>query len=254
MVNIQIVSDLHIDHHGKFEHPLKSIKPCAEYLLIVGDTCSLYNAEIFLNYMLTLSPLFKKIFIVPGNHEYYTVNGKEKHRISVLKKCLYFIAEKINNLVILDKSVTVIGDYILAGCTLWSNYDDQEELPRHFRIHKLTAEVYNKFHKRDVDFIKETMTRCKNNGKKLILATHYPPSKRFNDNPKYVPEYPSLYGSDLDNMIRDDNVHTWIFGHNHGLVERNVDVLINGTRVITNQKGRGANSTIDYCENKRLCF
>ena len=119
----------------------------------------------------------------------------------------------------------------------------------------MSAELYNKFNERDIGFIKKTMLECRDNGKKLILATHYPPTKKFNnDNPNYKPEYPSLYGNDLDSFIIEKNVHTWIFGHNHGILQKNLDININGTRVVTNQKGRGYNSMKDYSKTKRLCF
>ena len=64
----------------------------------------------------------------------------------------------------------------------------------------------------------------------------------------------SLYGSDLDYLINDDNVHTWIFGHNHGIIKENIDIKIKGTNIITNQKGRGKSAMIDYLKNKTLSF
>ena len=146
MTRIQIVSDLHIDHTNTMESPFESITPSAEILLIAGDTCSLYNFDYLFNYLSTIAPLYKKILFIPGNHEYYTVRGKEKMRIRDLKKCLYFLQERIKNLTIFDRQYIEFGDYILAGCTLWSEFQ-KEELPKYFRIHSVTAQAYNKFHK-----------------------------------------------------------------------------------------------------------
>ncbi len=64
----------------------------------------------------------------------------------------------------------------------------------------------------------------------------------------------SLYGSNLDYLINQYNVHTWIFGHNHGIIKKNIDTNINGTHIVTNQKGNGKNATVDFSKNKTLSF
>ena len=247
-MKIQIVSDLHIDYDYKFENPFESITPSAEILLIVGDTCSVYNYELLTKYLKTISPFFKKILFVPGNHEYYTVRNKTKLTWKALRKCLYHLTVEIKNLVIFDKEYIEIDNYIIAGCTLWSEYD-MDKFPRYFRIHKLTPETYIKFHRRDVKFIKEMISISKNQGKKLILATHYPPTKRYNDFINFDTEYKSLYGTDMDNLIREENVHTWIFGHNHGIMNKNLDTKVRGTRLLTNQRGKGNLDMPNYSPN-----
>jgi predicted phosphohydrolase len=251
-MKIQIVSDLHIDHDSVIESPFESITPSAEILLIVGDTCSIYNYELLSNYLKIISPFYKKILFIPGNHEYYTVRNKVKFTWKCLRKCLYFLQTEIKNLVIFDKEYIEIDNYIVAGCTLWSEYD-RETLPKYFRIHKLTSETYIKFHRRDVKFIRNMMTFAKEQKKKLILATHYPPTKRYNNFETFDTEYKSLYGTELDNLINWRNVHTWIFGHNHGIMDGNIDTTIRGTRILTNQKGKGKLSMTNY-SSKRIIF
>ena len=252
-MSVQILSDLHIDHKNMFESPFENIEPSADILLIVGDTCSIYNFDCLFNYVSTISPFFREVLFISGNHEYYTVRGIEGVDIEYLKDKLYFMEEKINNLTILDKKYIEIGDYVIAGCTLWSYFSDGE-FPKYMRVHGFNKQVYNNLHQEDVKFIKNTIHYCKNNNKKLILATHYPPTKKFNENPCYKNNYMSLYGSDLDYLINGRNVHTWIFGHNHGIIQKNINTLIRGTHVVTNQKGRGKSAMLDYSKNKTLSF
>ena len=168
-MSVQIVSDLHIDYKNMFESPFENIEPSADILIIVGDTCSIYNFDCLFNYISAISPFFKKVLFISGNHEYYMIREKNGSNIEYLKQCLYFMEEKINNLTILDKKYIEIDDYVIAGCTLWSHFSD-EIFPKYVRIYGFNRKIYNNFHQQDVKFIKETIQFCKDNNKKTYIS------------------------------------------------------------------------------------
>ena len=41
---------------------------------------------------------------------------------------------------------------------------------------------------------------------------------------------------------------------NLGIIQKNINTLIRGTHVVTNQKGRGKSAMLDYSKNKTLSF
>ena len=71
-IAIQIYSDLHIELMKQFPQ----IQPTSKYLFLVGDICQL-NHPLFFKFFDYCSPLWKKIFYTPGNHEFYS--GKKNY-------------------------------------------------------------------------------------------------------------------------------------------------------------------------------
>jgi hypothetical protein len=87
---------------------------------------------------------------------------------------------------------------------------------------------------------------CKNKGLKLVVVSHHCPTYKVLEN-KQSDKYSSLYGSHLDYLLKSDNIHTWIFGHNH----KNYDFISeNGTRLVSNQKGKPKDNITDFSKEK----
>jgi predicted phosphodiesterase len=126
MTTIQIASDLHIEYKNDLvPNPLDFITPSADILVLAGDIGSFYKIEQLTKFLETLCSYFQIVLYVPGNHEWYTVPGKEKLRYETLEKRMKEIEDKIPNLNILNRSSVIIGDICFAGCTLWSNPEGQ---------------------------------------------------------------------------------------------------------------------------------
>jgi predicted phosphodiesterase len=121
MTNFQIVSDLHIEYNSnKVPNPLTLITPSADILILAGDIGSFYKHEQLSKFLFNLCPYFKVVIYIPGNHEYYKVEGYETKSMYTLIQNFIKNMKSISNLYILNKSSVQIGDVYIAGCTLWS--------------------------------------------------------------------------------------------------------------------------------------
>lgn len=245
MPKIQIVSDLHIEYkNDKLVEPLDYITPSAEYLLLVGDIGSLYK-EYQLEYFLKgICKHYKHVFYVLGNHEFYIQKEYKHQDMQALKSIIYNIKAKIPNLFILDKKSVIIGNTCITGCTLWSELDYDIDIPKFIvKISGITTRKYNDMYNEDLNYIQHMINFCKDKKYKLIVATHYPPSYKVLEGVQKRQRYISLYANHLDYLLDKSKIFTWIFGHTH----KNHDfVSENGTRIISNQLGKGNDCDITY--------
>ena len=76
MLNIQILSDIHIEKiNSNTVSGLDFITPTAPILILAGDIGSLYRIEQLEYFFSTIYKYFKYILYVPGNNEYYYSNN-----------------------------------------------------------------------------------------------------------------------------------------------------------------------------------
>lgn len=81
-----MTSDLHVDHYisegmSLEKYMAAALKP-ADVLCVAGDTCD--DPNLFVKFYQALSPRYKKIFVVFGNHDLTVGN----------KSCFYFDGQK----------------------------------------------------------------------------------------------------------------------------------------------------------------
>ena len=96
------------------------------------------------------------------------------------------------------------------------------------------------------------MSFCKKNVNKLIIITHYPPTKKVLENAcERKKKFQSIYATDLDYLLDVNFVQTWICGHVH----KNFDFVSDkGCRLVGNQKGKIKDKITDYKSNFLLKF
>jgi predicted phosphodiesterase len=246
MTKFQIVSDLHIEYKNKeITDPLTYITPSADVIILAGDIGSCYQYDQLKTFLVNLSLLFKTVLYVPGNHEYYTMNGFKTQKMYELLDSLFIIEKSIDNLYILNRSSVQIEDTCIIGCTLWSK--PKMNIPKFIvRIPEMNTFEYNKKHVEDLSYIKKMITYCKKEKLKLLVVTHHCPTFSVITTKKLNDKYISLYASDLDYILKKENVHTWIAGHIH----INFDIVTKGgTRLVGNQLGKPKDCIKDYKKN-----
>ena len=96
------------------------------------------------------------------------------------------------------------------------------------------------------------MVFCQKNNHKLVIITHYPPTKKVLDEAcAKKKRFHSIYATDLDYLLDISLVQTWICGHVH----KNFDFVSElGCRVVGNQKGKDKDKIIDYKKNFIISF
>jgi len=166
--------------------------------------------------------------------------------MNMLLSRLYKIEQNIKNLYVLNKSSIMVENICITGCTLWS--DLKISIPKFIvRIFGITDELYTQKFKSDVHYLKKMIDHCDKNNYKLVVVTHYCPSYTTTQNCKKRDRYISLYTSDLDYLLDTNKIDTWICGHIHS----NFDYKHNqdGTRVVSNQRGKPKDKITDYLKN-----
>lgn len=247
MFNFQIASDLHIEYkNSDVPEPLDYIKPSADILILAGDIGSFYKIEQLTEFLRKICSHFCLVLYVPGNHEWYTVNGYIPLSRRDLENRMDIIEKSINNLIILNRKSILLGNLCITGATLWTN-TEQNKVPSYIvRIHGMNTKDYQDNHNKDLEYIKHMINYCKNKNHELLIVTHHPPTKKVLENTNKRKKFLYLYASDLDYLLDKNFVSTWVCGHIH----KNFDFISEkGCRVIGNQKGKKKDKITDYRKN-----
>lgn len=205
---------------------------------------------------------FYKVVLVPGNHEYYGSNIQKTHQV------LSTMQDEIPNFIFLQNKFQFIGDVLLVGSTLWTDFDKGNSLVKfdakmkmndykHIR-HGTTSEPWRKkltpedtefMHHQDKQFIKNSICSARlmsGDDIKVLVVTHHAPSYQ-SVSPRYKNDsLNGCYCSDMDQFIEDVGADVWVHGHVHSSFDYN----IGKTRIICNPKGyesfSGASENFDY--------
>lgn len=232
-MKVQICSDLHLEfeENRKWlkENPLE-VK--GDILIIAGDTFYMDKDFTSLDFIQKVSKQFERVFLIPGNHEYY--NGFD------LSTTLdHYCLDILSNVHLVNNYTTVIDGNRFIFSTLWStispnNIVIERRMNDFHRIRfegkLIDIEKYNFVHQKCFHFLQSEINKPENK----IVITHHLPSNECN--------HPDFYGSilnqafcvDKTDFILENTVQHWIYGHSH----RNMmDFQIGNTQMITNQLG-----------------
>lgn len=263
MVKIQIVSDTHLEFRG--DNFQKIIKPSAPILFLLGDICACGTTEdfdIYQKFIKFLSPKYKHIFHVPGNHEYYTVGNRKitvRDTIPGIDLKLRNFAKEFKNVYFLNNNTVRIKigckTYVFIGSTLWSgvrpkdrkmvgglmnDYEyiympntkpkglNKEDAKVWKSVRKYNIDDMSKIHTKSVRYIKKEMKAIKP-GEIAILLTHHKPV-RDTDISEIISQ---AYETDLKDVIICPPFKLAGFGHTHV----KYDKIISKVRVVSNPKG-----------------
>jgi len=211
-MRIQYFSDLHLEHLK--EYP--KIQAKAQILCLLGDIGHPFS-ELYKDFLIDISCKFVKIFMITGNHEYYSKNPnfKEKTMNENNEKIKLIIKENnLTNVSFLNDSCEYYDDYLFVGTTLWSHIKDKKNISNDTNyIKDLNVDDINELHHKCVDFLKETFKS--NNDKQIIVLSHFLPSFQLIDD-----EYLSFgkilqcFASHNEELINKP-VKLWLYGHTH---------------------------------------
>lgn len=232
----QICSDLHSETDNSLPRSGDYINPTAPILILAGDIGRINMPTLF-PFLEDICSKFEYVLYVPGNHEFYTTRGYPSLSIKESLRKLYSYREKLPNLHILNRTSLLFGNVCIMGATLWSKAE-VDLPPGLVKIDGIDKKAYNKMFFRDLSYIKKMIDHCKSNNYKLVVVTHHPPFKSA-----CTDKFASLYGTDLEDLLSSDKVHTWVYGHDH----KNKDIKTKGgTRLFSNQKGKKGSLADDF--------
>lgn len=229
----QIISDIHIDSLRSSLNDI--LTPSAPNLIIAGD---LGRTEDWYSYREALKLLcrsFKKVILVPGNHEYYCRSSAVGRTMQEIDACLEYLArtEPVlrGKLVVLQNQIVTIDGVDIFGSTFWSHWPNSSRypfpsLPIYLSSPKqqITQQEYNiELHQRARRCLQQVcdarMPTPKNNP--LIVVTHYAPSFQGTLAPHYANAAPDswtaaknyMYCSHNDQLLDNSCIYAWVYGH-----------------------------------------
>lgn len=261
MINIQVVSDIHLEFRG--DNFKKLIKPSAPILCLLGDisACGSPDSwETYKKFIGYISKEYKYILHVPGNHEYYTSNKNItlNDTIPGIDSKLRKFAKTIDNLYYLNNNTVnfTINNkkYVFIGTTLWtgvkpesrkfiqsamndySNIYVPNEPPKDDNnkvnwnpVRRYNIEDMSKLHIKAVKYIANILKKIKPD-ETAILLTHHKPIRTESIEKNILSQ---AYETDLTHIIIKKPLKLACHGHTHV----KFDKVINGVRCFSNPKG-----------------
>lgn len=260
MIKIGISSDNHLEFIGrKFTH---IIKMNADVLCLAGDICACGNKNdfaIFVDYIKYLSPKYKYIIHVAGNHEYYTAGEKiitKWHTMGEINKRLKELNNIIPNYIFLNcEAVTLTINskkYVFIGATLWAKVQkkDYDFIKNRMNDYSYIYQWKNgnpvKFSVLEMQKLFTKHMRFLNNAIKkfkkypCIIITHHKPIADTKDGDMLT----QAYESDLRDIISSGSVKYAFHGHTHKHYNKTIDSV----KHISNPKGYKGQKT-NYIDN-----
>ena len=255
MIKIDFVSDLHFEINGSAME-LKFPQTRGDYMVLVGDMLPyrmLHNQnealDEFINFIRTECRDYKKVFWVPGNHEYYRHQFSDVGINDIIPKILDEHVLLVNN------KWTILGTTPVYFGTLWTDMDRGnpliiEAVQRSMNDYRIIyKDPKHKHPIRGTDTIKvfeEQLKMCEMHSGcagclcdyvRPVIFTHHGPSLQSHNTERYGKNDPIMYGylSDLDERIlgyQNPPSH-WIHGHTHS----SVDYMIGDTRILGSMYG-----------------
>lgn len=214
-VSVQVVSDLHLDLN-RVSKPSDVITPSSEYLICAGDIAEI-RSEKFPEFLMWASKNFRRVFFVPGNHEFYGMSLWKG------RKRLHDLVKHLPNVVIMEcTEATLSSTWKILGCTLWSELGEKHDdswtygFSDFHQIDGMTPSIYRSLHSNDLKWLTSRLQN-KQPGEKLLVVTHHAPLTRGTSAPQYENSPDRLtnrfFSTDLSRLV--NMADAWIYGHTH---------------------------------------
>lgn len=234
-LKIQYCSDLHLEFPENLaflkEHPIQAN---ADILILAGDIIPFAILNKHDDFLDEVSSMFKTVYWIPGNHEYYSFDAAKKSGV---------LNEKIRKNVFLVNNITLHHNNVrFIFSTLWSKispaYEWQIERGiSDFRVIKfngsrLSAVQFNQLHEESYNFIEQEMNKS-HDGKTVVVTHHVPTFLNYPEQYK-GDALNEAFAVELFDFIEPSNIDYWIYGHHHCNIPA---FKIGATEMLTNQLG-----------------
>jgi hypothetical protein len=254
MVEIQIVSDLHLENPSAYD--VFEVTPHAPYLALLGDIGVVEDAGFF-TFIETQLAQFQVVFLLLGNHEPWQSSWpKTRLKISEFSDSVKKrrtpdepTTKPLGEFVFLDRTrYDIPPDITILGCTLWSNITEEYKERISFGINDFyyisdwdVAEHVG-CHQADLKWLNSQVAHiaASEPQRKIAIWTHYSPvmTDARAAHPKHSNSpLSSGFATDLsqEECWTNPQVHLWAFGHTHYNTDYTDEMT--GKRVVSNQRG-----------------
>lgn len=257
-MKIQVLSDLHHECAGppedgssrRWDGVIPQVD--SDVIVLAGDIDNgIRGAEWAIKQSLRLK---KPVVYVPGNHEYY-YQEFFKARRDIADLCAG------TDVHLLDKDVWVHAGVRFIGATLWTDYEINSSVPRelamlfverslpdHSVIEYQDKNELRKFlptdalsiHQQERAWLEQQLAIPFSG--KTIVVTHHGPHLCC-QHPDYIgSKIIGAFYSDFSSVLERNDIDAWVYGHTHS----NLDVVVSGTRILSNQGGYPEEGVHDF--------
>jgi hypothetical protein len=231
MLKLRILSDLHLEHDPdwKLKHHGEDAVLCA------GDMGTRRSRHLIEALVQSSEVPF---YYVLGNHDFY--HGEIEETVEYYCR----LTEQTEQFNFLHNEYAHIGDYLLLGTPLWTDFNLYPGLQARsmcvahhsindFRLTRiddrlLKPDDFLDWHTQSRAFLAERIGR----GENTIVMTHWCPSAETID-ARYAEDPANPYFTSECRDLMSPNVKLWVHGHSHTADDR----VIGTTRVLRNPKG-----------------
>ncbi len=226
-MSFEIISDLHTEllSSKKITKLYELFSGKAENLILAGDIGDPFSKH-FKQLLTHLAKLYKNVFLVAGNHEFY------HHTVENTIQQLELVCSTFENIYFLNKTVLEFDTFIILGCTLWTTIIDEErsEVNEYMNDYRLIQNFYietnNELHRKDFNWLRDQLLKFKLTSKPIIVVTHHLPDYSLIDR-MYILNSTinsAFANQDCEPLLKLTNY--WICGHTHKFAKFKIDDCI----------------------------
>lgn len=248
-MKIKLLSDLHLEF-GSFDVGEGDV------LILAGDIVNVKELEkespqgkYYKKFLDKCAENYNKVFYVLGNHEHYF--GDIEKTAKDLQTHL-----KTDKVTLLDNSKEEYEGVTFIGCTLWTNYDNENPNAKlaglkamtdyHVIVEgdlgKLVPNSVVELHKESIEYLDKELKEIRG---PVVVVTHHAPHATSLSGDYVDDELAPAYYSDLTTFIQTHDIDVWCHGHIH----HTNDYTISDTRILSNPRGyRKYNENPDFNE------
>lgn len=233
-MRIQYCSDLHLEFGPNSQYlSRKPLKISGDILLLAGDIIPLHDEFFNDSFFDFIAAMYKQVFWVPGNHEFYYKDITEFSQSYNIR-----IRDNVN--IVNNISLKYEGIRFVFS-TLWTNISSaNEKLIEQgvsdfsyisYKNKKLRAKEYNQLHNEGLDFLRHSLKAV---DEKTVVVSHHLPSQLCNADRHKNSAINEAFCVDLTGFIESCNANFWIYGHSHF---NQKPLQVGNTILLTNQLG-----------------
>ncbi len=233
-MRIQYCSDLHLEFDQNNNYILNTqLSVSGEILILAGDIVPLHDELLTDSFFRFVSENYKKVFWVPGNHEFYHRNMNEFSNS--------FIIELNENISIVNNVELHYENIRFVFSTLWSKIGRENEKIIEQSVSDFTCiaqnnrnlkvKDFNSLHAASFGFLQHSLV---SKYSRTVVVTHHLPSYLCNSADHNNSPINEAFCVELTDFIEKSEVNFWIYGHSHF---NQKPLIIGNTILLTNQLG-----------------